>query len=75
MKKFKFRLGQKVIYNGEETKIIAKTYRGGYVIEYEDGWNVCPVTMDTQTILKGTPMDGSIHGWNVNEQDLTEVSK
>ena len=75
MNKFKFRLGQKVIYNGEEVKIIAKTTYGGYIVEYKDGWAVFPYNMDAMSILKGTPMDGSIYGWAVDEKDLKEVSK
>ncbi len=76
MKKFKFRLGQKVIFQGEETKIIAKTKYGSYIIQRKNGWGVRPENMaDAKTILKGTPMDWSICGWNVHESELTEVLK
>ena len=73
MNKFKFRLGQKVIFEGEETIIIAKVKDGDYIIQYNKyGWLVNPENMvDTQTILKGTPLDSSIRGWNVNENQLT----
>jgi len=77
MNKFKFRLGQKVIYNGEEVKIIAKMKKGGYIVKRKIGWEVNLGSMSwcTLSILKGTPMDGSIYGWAVDEKDLKEVSK